>query len=355
MRGGRSTSDTAGRLLDALAARRQIAPLTDDDPAFGLTEAYAVSEAAAVRRVAGGETIVGWKIGFTNRTIWDEYGVHAPIWGPVYDSTLVHVQGNVPVLDVTGFIEPRIEPEIVLRMARQPSPEMDERQLLACIDGVAHGFEIVQSLFPGWRFAAADTVAAFALHGALVVGPIVPVEAHAHDDWLERLARFEIVLSRDGVAIDRGSAGNVLGGPLSALLHFVRGLAERPLSRGIAPGDLITTGTVTRAFPIIEGETWSTTLKGIDLPAMTLRLGDRLDALVEHWLERAAIARFRFDNPGSSATGNDYADAVAANVEAEAEIARLLFRDQARLAEVRLEIARRAAQRSGAWAARANS
>src|SRR5215210_6808024 len=35
--------------------------------------------------------------------------------------------------------------------------------------------------------------------------------------WLDALARFEIVLTREGAVVDRGAAVNVLDGPLFAL------------------------------------------------------------------------------------------------------------------------------------------
>lgn len=259
----------ASSVLAALDGHRQIAPLSDGDPAFSLDAAYAISNEILAARIARGENPAGWKIGFTNQTIWDEYDVHAPIWGPVYDGTLhgCDPQKETPELDAGTFIEPRIEPEIVFRIARTPRAGMDEKQLLGCINAVAHGFEVVQSIYPGWRFSAADTVAAAALHGALVHGPLTPID----DGWIERLRDFSIVLSRDGNEVDRGNAQNVLGGPLSALRHFVDGLAETPLRRGIEPGDLITTGTVTRAFPVLPGETWTTRLTGLPLPGMRLR------------------------------------------------------------------------------------
>src|SRR5690606_34018286 len=180
------------RILAALGGRTQITPITDAEPAFGLVEAYAVSAAITQRRVAAGERPVGWKIGFTNRTIWEEYGVHAPIWGPVYDTTLFVVDPAETVdCDVTRLIEPRLEPEIVFRIGRPPEPGMEGQALIACLDGVAHGCEIVQSVYPGWVFKAADTVAAFALHGRLYCGPFQPID----ESWLARLAEFEIVLS----------------------------------------------------------------------------------------------------------------------------------------------------------------
>ena len=45
------------------------------------------------------------------------------------------------------------------------------RRACAVVDWVAHGFEFVQSIFPGWRFQAADTVADVGLHGRCFSGP----------------------------------------------------------------------------------------------------------------------------------------------------------------------------------------
>lgn len=261
----------AATLLAALGDKRQIAPITQGDPAFGLDAAYDVSDAVMAARVARGERPAGWKIGFTNRLIWDQYGVHAPIWGPVYDRTLIHAEAGdarPAVLSAAAFVEPLIEPEIVLRVARPLRSGMDDRELFGCIDAVGHGFEIVQSVYPGWRFAAADTVAAFGMHGALVCGPLARVEDA--DEWLPALETFAITLLRDGEAIDRGVAANVMGGPLQALRHLAAGLEARPMARGIEPGDLVATGTVTRAFPVQDGETWSTRIEGLSLPGMAV-------------------------------------------------------------------------------------
>ena len=37
---------------------------------------------------------VGRKIGFTNRAIWPKYGVYQPIWGTVYDRTLISSENS---------------------------------------------------------------------------------------------------------------------------------------------------------------------------------------------------------------------------------------------------------------------
>ena len=87
---------------------------------------------------------------------------------------------------------------------------------------------------------------------------------------MARLRGFAITLSRDGAEVDRGDAANVLGGPVSALRHFVREFADRPHALELRAGDLVTTGTVTRAFPVAAGETWSTTIAGLPLPGLTI-------------------------------------------------------------------------------------
>lgn len=263
------TETRARTVLDAITSARPIATFSGDDPDFALADAYQVSDAVMTARIARGERVVGWKIGFTNRNIWDEYGVHEPIWGPMYDGTVRQVAAGDEI-SLAGLAEPRIEPEIAFRLKSAPELGMDEAALLDCIDAVTHGFEIVQSIFPGWKFQAADTVAACALHGMFLHGELVSVEGD-RAGWLERLAAFDMELVRDGTAVDRGRAGDVLGGPLSALRSMVDGMAMRPMSRSLEASDLITTGTVTRAFPVAPGERWTSRLSGLPLAGMDVR------------------------------------------------------------------------------------
>lgn len=259
----------AGEAFALLGSGRQAAPFSARYPGFGLEEAYRVTAAVRAKREGRGERPVGRKVGFTNRTIWDEYGVNAPIWGHVYDTTVHDLESAGDGFSLKGLVEPRIEPEIVFGFARAPSTGMDDAALLDCIDWIAHGFEIVQSVFPEWKFAPADTVAACGLHGALLIGPRHPVSAGG--DWLGPLARFEIDLFRNGAAADHGRAANVLDGPLSAVRHLVGLLAEDKVNPPLAAGEIVTTGTLTRAFPVAAGETWETKLNGIALESARIR------------------------------------------------------------------------------------
>jgi 2-oxo-3-hexenedioate decarboxylase len=67
----------ADELMAAFASRRLIPPFTDRESALDGVGDYHVAAEVHRRRVDRGETPVGRKIGFTNRTIWDQYGVWA--------------------------------------------------------------------------------------------------------------------------------------------------------------------------------------------------------------------------------------------------------------------------------------
>ena len=70
---------------------------------------------------------------------------------------------------------------------------------------------------------------------------------------------------------DHGRAANVLDGPVFALRHLVQLLAADPVNPPLAAGEIVTTGTLTRAFPVAAGETWTTELTGVPLEGARLR------------------------------------------------------------------------------------
>jgi 2-oxo-3-hexenedioate decarboxylase len=260
----------AAEAFAALDTGHQTSSFSARIPAFDLDDAYRVTASIRQMRETRGEIPVGRKIGFTNRTIWAEYSVYGPVWGYVYSSTVHNLAEIGDTFSLIGLAEPRIEPEIVFKLALAPAPGMDETALLACIDWVGHGFEIVQSIFPGWKFSAPDTVAAFGLHGALLIGARHSIAAHA-EDWSRTLSTFEIDLKRDGTVVDHGRAMNLLGGPVSALRHLVDILALDQVNPPLAAGEIVTTGTLTRALPVSAGETWTTGLTGVALDGICVR------------------------------------------------------------------------------------
>lgn len=203
-------------------------------------------------------------------TIWDQFNVSAPVYGPMYAST-VHPLGAP--FETAMLMEPRIEPEIAFRLSAVPVPGMAPEELITCISGVCAGFEMVQSIFAGWKFEAADTVAAFGLHGAFLHGPMLDLSPADRRDWVVGLSCFETTLLRDDVVADKGHARNVLGGgPLAALGHLADLLARMPHAAPLREGHLVTTGTLTQALPVSPAETWQAIFHGLPLDSIEVKL-----------------------------------------------------------------------------------
>ncbi len=261
----------AREALSILGTGQQVTPFSRRHPGFGLADAYEVAAVLCDRRRARGEHPIGRKLGFTNPAVWSGHGISRPIWSYMFDSTVHDLAAISEAFPLEGLPEPRVEPEIVLHLARAPEVGMSEDQLSGCIDWIAHGFEIVQSIFPAWNFAVADAVAAYGMHGALLLGDRHSISATS-TQCRDPLSSFAVELVRDDGLTRSGHARNVLGGPLKALGFLVEELDRYPAMTPLAAGEIVTTGTLTEAMPIIAGQTWSTTLVGIDLCGLRLRL-----------------------------------------------------------------------------------
>jgi len=268
------TPDLPAIALEVKAAQDSgaaLQPFTSRWPDFDEAQAYELAGLVHAARLAAGARPVGRKIGFTNPDMWALYGVREPVWGYVYDSTVEYLAGSRGVCRLGVFAAPRIEPEIVVHFHAAPPLNANPAELLACIDWIAHGFEIVQSHYPDWKFRAADTIADAGMHARLLLGEPVPV-SRLGSVLKAELENFTLRLSCEGALREQGKGNKVLGGPLQAVAHLIAVLATQPHSRPLQAGELVTTGTLTAAPPIRAGETWTTTLQGIALPGLSLKL-----------------------------------------------------------------------------------
>ncbi len=62
----------------------------------------------------------------------------------------------------------------------------------------------------------------------------------------------------------------MLDSPLLAAAHLLQVLKHQALFEPVQAGELVTTGTLLSPPPIHAGETWTTELSGIELPALRL-------------------------------------------------------------------------------------
>src|SRR5574340_1245645 len=260
----------ATRLMDAQDLATTLQPIAAATPGFDVDAAYQVLREIESRRIAQGWRPIGRKIGFTNRTIWPRYGVYQPMGARGWAHTVQYARAGGATQLLTGLVQPRIEPEIVFKLASAVAQGADARGVLAATEWIAAGFEIVQSHFPDWKFTAADCTAAFGLHAALIVGEPYPIDAANRDAIADLLPVFRATLRKGGVVVDTGVGANVLDSPALAVAHLASVLAQHPEHPPLEAGEIVTTGTITDAWPVSPGETWSSDYGELPLRGITL-------------------------------------------------------------------------------------
>ena len=207
-------------------------------------------------------------MGFANRAIWRALKLQTLVWAHLYDDTVSDADHNRARLAVDRMIAPKIEPEIVFKL-KGPIDSTEPASVLAHVEWIALGFEIIDSPFAGWKFQPADFVASFGFHAALIVGEPRMVTAADIPALVDQMAAFKVRLSKNGELAAEGSAKNVLRSPVLSLGELGAAVV-RAAATPLAAGDLVSSGTTTESMLITPGETWTAVLDGLDLPALTL-------------------------------------------------------------------------------------
>jgi 2-oxo-3-hexenedioate decarboxylase len=186
----------------------------------------------------------------------------------MYDDTVRFAATRERVeLPTARMTSPKIEPEIVFKL-RTPLAGGDATAALEAVEWLALGFEIIDCVYADWKFQPADFVAAYGLHGALVVGEPRPVTPDDIAGLVGALPSFTVKLLKDGNSVAEGSGKNVLRSPALCLAEL--GAATTAAGVPLAAGEVITTGTLTDSQPIAAGQTWTATVAGLDLPDLSV-------------------------------------------------------------------------------------
>jgi len=271
------TSALARDLAAAYANRQAIVPPSSRYPQFDLAAAYAVEGELVRLRRASGRTPVGRKVGYANKAMWRVLKLDTLVWAHIYDDTIHDAPGGAATLSVARMYSPKIEPEIVVKLRSDVEHPFDGRDgvdassALAACEWIALGFEVIDCVYPDWKFQPADFVASFGLHAALVVGARRRVEADSIPQLADQLARVTVKLMKNGELVEEGSGRNVLRSPALCLAELASAATRRG-GEPLAAAEIITTGTMTESKPIAPGETWTATVDGIDLPPLAVRV-----------------------------------------------------------------------------------
>jgi 2-oxo-3-hexenedioate decarboxylase len=263
----------AARLQNAYAARHSAPTPSSQDSAFDLASGYAVERELVRLRREAGHRAVGRKIGYANRAMWRALKLDTLVWAHMYDDTVRYAQHGATTMSLERMYSPKIEPEIVFKLKAPLGPEAVEPDVaLRGVEWLALGFEIIDCVFPGWTFQPADFVASYGLHAGLIVGAPLVVEPAAIPTLVEELGRFTVRLTKDDELIEEGSGKNALRSPARSLGELAAAISRQPGAEPLAPGELVSSGTLTASTPIAGGQRWHAALDGLSLAGLTLQL-----------------------------------------------------------------------------------
>jgi len=244
-----SLDQLAARLDDAARQRHEIDPLTPQH-GFSLEQAYLIQRASMARRHARGERPIGIKLGFTSRAKMIQMGVDSLIWGWLTDAMLYEEGAGV---DLSGFIHPRVEPEICYLTRRPIERPLSLLEAGSYLEAAAPAMEIIDSRYRNFKFTLEDVVADNCSSAGLVVGSFT-------DDFAS-LANRGVTMRMDGRAVQLGSTGAILGNPLRSVVQASCLLAGAGLV--LPAGSLIMAGAATAAEALRPGLHVSTDIGGL--------------------------------------------------------------------------------------------
>jgi len=177
-------------------------PPSSREGGLPMATAQAVEAELVRRRRAAGHRTVGLKVGFANRAMWRILKLDTVIWAHMYDDTVHLTGGAVRRHSLAGRRWPKIEPEIVFKLAKPIGPDTaDAAAVLSSVEWLALGFEINDCVYPDWKYQPADLVAAYGLHTALIVGEPRP----PRPGDVEALAEFVVTIARNGTVMETGA------------------------------------------------------------------------------------------------------------------------------------------------------
>jgi 2-keto-4-pentenoate hydratase len=237
------SSDIAD-LLHRARSQRKLLDADREATLLSLDGAYAVQATLTGLRLAEGRCHVGYKLGYTSAAMRQQMGVSAPNFGPLLDDMVLQDGGQA-----RGLMHPRVEPEIGIVLACDLSGAgLMLHEVADAVGEVRASLEIVDSVWRDYRFTLEQNTADGSSAAGVVMGPrldVDPLQCH----------RIGVQLLQDDATLTTVTSAAAGGHPLQCVAWLAAQLAER--GEQLHKGELIITGGLTAATPLLPGSTIS--------------------------------------------------------------------------------------------------
>ncbi len=226
-------------------------PLSVQYPEMTLEDGYAIQKLWVDKKVAQGQKVIGYKIGYTSRAMQKALNINEPDFGVLLDSMAFNDGAQI---DVSKFCDPRIEVELAFILKdRLEGENITIFDVLNATDYVIPALELIDARTfrtdpqTGYTRKVVDTVADNAGNAAIIMGgrPIKPLDLDLR--WCGG------ILNINGVIEETGLAAAVLNHPANGICW----VAKRFAPHGIAlePGQIILSGSFTAPVAVKAGDT----------------------------------------------------------------------------------------------------
>ncbi len=156
------SADALALLEDVRGARASRRAIVSRGGARGvdLAAAYAIQAT-----LGEGVPVKGYKLGLLSPAKQAQMGIDSPIYGRIYPTMML----ESPVR-LARFIQPRIEPEVAAVLRAPVMPDATPGAAAAAIGGWFLGVDLLDSVWEGYRFSAAEVVADNSSGGGFLIG-----------------------------------------------------------------------------------------------------------------------------------------------------------------------------------------
>lgn len=208
---------------------------------------------------------VGYKVGLTNPTAQQRFGVSHPVTGRIFEST-VALRDGAEVPARFGAV-PVVEADLMVRVRDEgiAAAGRDRVAILRHLDQVIPFLEMPDLVLSGGmdgpNLLAINVGARLGVLGA----PIVP---EASEAFAARLAAMTVVLANDQRELARAPGTALLGHPLDVIPWLVEDLAKRGLR--LRAGDLVSLGGFSPALPAEAGRSYTVRYEGLMAQPVTV-------------------------------------------------------------------------------------
>jgi 2-keto-4-pentenoate hydratase len=214
----------------------------ESGPDLDLEAAYRLQAAVSKLRVDAGDRIVGYKVGCTGPGTVQQFGMHGPIRGCLYES---EVRRSGAELDSGAYANLAIEGEMAVLIGAGGRPQ-----------AAFPVIELHHFVFRRPRRTLVELVANNGLNAGVV---LPPAQWLSSDRYLTQPGSLEV--SINGKRVGAGGLWPLAGEAAASISWLKEHLRSHDLT--LATGDLVLAGTPFSLYPVVSGDQIHASIDGV--------------------------------------------------------------------------------------------